>query len=199
MGELAGRRADRHGKFDVLVTNPPFGGKTIVDDPHLLANYELSTFDANHPRSSLPAEQLFVEAGWKYLKPGGRMAIVLPDSILNNPGLEFIRRWLYRRSRLIASVDLPKETFADSGGVPNPSVLIVEKLTRAEMALAEKGALDEYRVFMAIPKTAGRDKRGNPIYYKTPEGLELLNARLEPVVDDEIPLVARYFAEWVKA
>lgn len=188
-----------HGKFDVLVTNPPFGGKTIVDDPHLLANYELSTFDANHPRSSLPAEQLFVEAGWKYLKPGGRMAIVLPDSILNNPGLEFIRRWLYRRSRLIASVDLPKETFADSGGVPNPSVLIVEKLTRAEMALAEKGALDEYRVFMAIPKTAGRDKRGNPIYYKTPEGLELLNARLEPVVDDEIPLVARYFAEWVKA
>lgn len=188
-----------HGKFDALVTNPPFGGKTIVDDPHLLANYELSTFDANHPRSSLPAEQLFVEAGWKYLKPGGRMAIVLPDSILNNPGLEFIRRWLYRRSRLIASVDLPKETFADSGGVPNPSVLIVEKLTRAEMALAEKGALDEYRVFMAIPKTAGRDKRGNPIYYKTPEGLELLNARLEPVVDDEIPLVARYFAEWVKA
>jgi hypothetical protein len=51
------------------------------------------------------------------------MGIVLPDS------LEFIRTWLFKRARVIASVDLPKETFADSGGVPNPSVLIVEKLT----------------------------------------------------------------------
>ena len=52
----------------------------------------------------------------------GVLAIVLPDSILNNPSLRFIRRWLLRRTRIIASVDLPKETFADSGGVPNPSV-----------------------------------------------------------------------------
>lgn len=104
------------GRFDIVVTNPPFGGKGVIDDPHLLAHYELAQWDSKEPRSSLPAEQMFVEGAWKYLKPGGHMAIVLPDSILNNPGLEFIRRWLFRRARVIASVDLPKETFADSVG-----------------------------------------------------------------------------------
>lgn len=144
-----------HGKFDVVVTNPPFGGNAVVDDPHLLSRYELSTFESREPRSSMPAEQLFVEGAWRFLKPGGRLAIVLPDSILNNPGLGFIRKWLFRRARIIASVDLPKETFADSGGVPNPSVLIVQRLTKEEIRLAEADALDDYDVFMAIPRTAG--------------------------------------------
>jgi len=170
----------RQGTYDVVVTNPPFGGRAVIDDPHLLARYELTGMEigSREPRSSLPAEQLFVENAWKYLKPGGRMAIVLPDSILNNPGLGFIRRWLFRRGRIVASVDLPKETFADSGGVPNPSVLIVQRLTREEIRLAEAEALDDYDVFMAVPKTAGRDKRGNPIHYKTPEGLEILGEDL---------------------
>ncbi len=187
-----------HGKFDVVVTNPPFGGKAIIDDPHLLGHYELTEFESKEPRGSLPAEQLFVEGAWKFLKHGGRMAIVLPDSILNNPSLEFIRKWLFKRARIIASVDLPKETFADSGGVPNPSVLVIERLTKDEIKLAEKDSLDDYSVFMAIPKTAGIDKRGNPVYYKTPEGMEIEDEYKEPIKDDEISLVAVSFAEWVK-
>lgn len=187
-----------YGKFDVVVTNPPFGGKAQVDDPHTLSRYELTAYGSRDPRSLLPAEQLFVEGAMKYLKPGGRLAIVLPDSILNNPSLEFIRQWLFRRSRIVASVDLPKETFADSGGVPNPSVLVLQKLSREDMRLAEANALPAYSVFMAIPKTAGRDKRGNPIYYKTPEGFEILDDNMQPIVDDEIPAVADYFADWVR-
>lgn len=187
-----------HGRFDVVVTNPPFGGKAVVDDPHLLDQYELARIESREPRSFLPSEQMFVEGAWKYLKPGGRLAIVLPDSILNNPGLGFIRRWLFRRARVLASVDLPKETFAESGGVPNPSVLIVQRLTREEIRLAEAGALEPNDIFMAIPKTAGRDLRGNPIYYKTPEGFEVLDENGEPSLEDELPLVADGFASWLE-
>jgi type I restriction enzyme M protein len=190
------RRKILPGSFDLCVTNPPFGGRAIIDDPHVLARYELPVFGVTNMRSSMPSEQLFVEAALKYVKPGGYLAIVLPDSILNNPGLEFIRQWAFRRVRFIASVDLPKETFADSGGVPNPSVLIVQRLTREEAKLAEADALDDYEVFMAIPKTAGRDKRGNRIYYRTPEGFEILNERQEPTEDDEVQLVARAFGVW---
>jgi type I restriction enzyme M protein len=186
-----------YGKFDIVVTNPPFGGKAVVDDPHILDQYELARIDSRDPRSALPSEQLFVEAAWKFLKPGGFLAIVLPDSILNNPSLEFIRRWLFLRSRIIASVDLPKETFAESGGVPNPSVLIVQRLKRDEIRLAEAAALDPNDIFMAIPKTAGRNKRGNPIYFKTPEGLEILDKNLEPELDDELPLVTEQFLGWL--
>lgn len=182
-----------HGKFDVVVTNPPFGGKAVIDDPHLLDQYELTQIGSRDPRSLLPSEQMFVEGAWKFLKPGGFLAIVLPDSILNNPSLEFIRRWLFLRTRIVASVDLPKETFAESGGVPNPSVLIVQRLKREELRLAEAAALGPNDIFMAIPKTAGRNKRGNPIYFKTPEGLEMLDENLEPELDDELPLVTEDF------
>jgi type I restriction enzyme M protein len=184
------------GSFDICVTNPPFGGKAIIDDPHILSRYELPTFQAVTQRSSMPAEQLFVEAALKYVKPSGYLAIVLPDSILNNPSLEFIRGWLFRRARIIASVDMPKETFADSGGVPNPSVLLVQRLARDDIKLAEANALGEYDVFMSIPKTAGRDKRGNAKYYRTPEGKVILNERDEPVKDDEVSLVAEAFKQW---
>jgi type I restriction enzyme M protein len=186
-----------YGKFDIVVTNPPFGGKAVIDDPHLLDQYELASVDSREPRSSLPAEQLFVEGAWKYLKPGGYLAIVLPDSILNNPSLGFIRRWLFGRARIIASVDLPKETFADSGGVPNPSVLLVQRLTREEIKLATADGLPPNDIFMAIPKTAGRNKRGSPIYLRTPEGLEILDENLEPELDDELPWVAEGFESWL--
>ena len=186
-----------HGKFDVVVTNPPFGGKAIIDDPHVLSRYELAEFGAQSPRSSMPAEQMFVEAALKFLKPGGHLAIVLPDSILNNPGLMFIRSWLLKRTRIVSSIDLPKETFATSGGVPNPSVLIVQKLSASEMRLAQADALD-YEVFMAIPKTAGIDKRGRKVYIRTPEGMEIQGDDSEFIVDDQIRLVAGAFSKWIK-
>jgi len=190
-------RSVGYGKFDVVLTNPPFGGRATIDDPHVLSRYDLSTYESKNPRTALPAEQLFVEAAMKFLRPGGRLAIVLPDSILNNPGLHFIRSWLMRRARIVGSIDLPKETFAHSGGVPNPSVLVLQKLTPTEIKLAEAGAFD-YDVFMAIPKTAGIDKRGNPVYQRTPEGLDIEDENSKPILDDEISLVAPVFSRWAK-
>jgi type I restriction enzyme M protein len=198
-GEWESSEASRvgHNFADIVFTNPPFGGEAQVDDPHILSKYELAKFGAASIRSSMPAEQLFVEAALRFVKPGGMLAIVLPDSILNNPSLQFIREWMMLRSRLVASVDLPKETFADSGGVPNPSVLIVQKLTMPEIRLAEKDALDSYHIFMATPRTAGIDKRGNPLYLRTPEGLEILDSAMEFMLDDEISTVADAFAAWM--
>lgn len=185
------------GKFDVVITNPPFGGRAAVDDPHILADFEIAIEDAKSRRTSMPAEQLFVEGALKFVKPGGHLAIVLPDSILNNPGLQFIRSWLLKRTRIVASVDLPKETFAHSGGVPNPSLLLVKKLTKDEMRLAEAGVLD-YEVFMAMPKTAGIDKRGNAVLQRTPEGFEIADEQGSFLLDDEISLVSDAYREWVR-
>jgi hypothetical protein len=77
-------------------------------------------------------------------------------------------------------------------------VLLVQKLTKEEMRLADAGALEQYPMFMAIPKTAGIDKRGNPVYFKTPDGFEMLDENMLPIVDDEITLVADHFADWVR-
>ena len=81
------RRHVRIGGFDTVLTNPPFGDKIRIDDPHILAQYELAK-----GRNSVPPDQLFIERCLQLLRPGGRLAIVLPDSILTNPGLIGVRQ-----------------------------------------------------------------------------------------------------------
>ena len=190
------RRRIKQGSFDIVMTNPPFGGQAFIDDPLTLERYDLPSLEAKNTRSRMPAEQLFVEGALKYVKPKGYLAIILPRSILNNPGLKFIRGWLLDNARIVASVDLPKETFAEGDGVPNPSVLIVQRLTREESNLARRGALDEYQVFMSIPKKVGIDKRGNAVYVRTPEGALVPDDNDKPTIDDDLPKVAADFKEW---
>ena len=190
------RHKVKQGAFDIVVTNPPFGGQAHVDDPHVLSRYELPALETKDTRQLMPAEQLFVEGALKYVKRGGYLAIVLPRSIANNPGLKFIRKWLLKTARLVASIDLPKETFAEGGGVPNPSVLILQRLTREEEKLAQAGALDEYQIFMAIPKKVGIDKRGNAVHVRTPKGLVVLDDTGRPTIDDDLPKVVSAFENW---
>lgn len=194
------RRTIPYGKADVVLTNPPFGSEAKIDDAHVLHQYELTKWEAMDSRSVLPVEQVFVEAALKFLKPGGYLAIVLPDGILNNPGLRFIRSWLLRRARLIASIDLPKTTFKASGGVNNPSVLIVQRFSAQEAANADKGVIDTaYNVFMAAPKTAGIDNRAGPIYLRHPDGQEMLDEEGEKIRDDEIATVPDAFRAWMES
>lgn len=191
------RKTVPFGKLDVLLTNPPFGSEVKIDDAHVLERYELPKWEATNPRSSMPAEQLFVESAMMCLREGGVLGVVLPDSILNNPSLRFLRSWLLKRGRIVASIDLPKETFSRSGGVNNPSVLIVQKFTQEQMNRANAGIMDQnHMVFMAAPRTAGIDKRGKPIYLRHPDGREIFDEDGERVINDEIFGVAEKFASW---
>jgi type I restriction enzyme M protein len=169
------------GSFQVVFTNPPFGSRLPIDDPHILNQFELAKFEARTQRSSMPPEQLFIERCLNFLAPKGRMAIVLPDSILSNPGLAFIRRWLLTRAYVMASVDLPRETFAKSDTHTMTSVLVLQKFTETERRLAEENRLPDYQSFMAVADYVGWDHRGNPVYRRTPEGEEILQRRLRVI------------------
>jgi len=207
------------GEFDIILTNPPFGSKIPIDDPHILEQFELSTFEMQNGarRASMPPEQLFIERCLQLLKPGGRLAIVLPDSILSNPGLAFIRRWILKRARIIASIDLPQVTFEPYTGTQT-SVLLLQKKTDEEMRMEERmGKPFDYEIFMAKPEAVGHDRRGEVLYLRTPEG-ELIeyeetvtitrrNASGQLVTEqrqqkvrekfDQLPEVVRYFTDWV--
>ena len=202
----------RMGGFDAIVTNPPFGDKIQIDDPHILAQYELTL-----GRSSVPPDQLFIERSLQLLRPGGRLAIVLPDSILTNPGLIGVRQWILANARVVASIDLPVETFQPHTGTQT-SVLLLQKKAHQEVAIEQAaGRPNSYEVFMAMPRAVGHDRRGNTLYLRTPEGdlieraepysvfrqtpegetiVETTN-RQRTVKHDELPNVARQFREWV--
>ena len=208
------------GMFDVVLTNPPFGtGPGLaVDDPHILDQFELTRFEANSPRASMPPEQLFIERCYQFLKPGGLLAIVLPDSILSNPGLVFIRHGILKRCRVIASIDLPVETFLAFGGTgTQTSVLVLQKKTEEEMRLEEAaGRIQDYGVFMTLCHTMGYDRRGNdlwlrtsegeiieqeatiPVITRTPEGIVMYEPKreLRRLRDDDVSQVARLFQQW---
>lgn len=141
----------------------------------------------------MPAERLFVETALRFVKPGGYLAIVLPDGILNNPGLRYLRSWVLERSRLIASVDLPKTTFAAGGGVNNPSLLLLQRHRETDGPPRR-----DYEVFMARPRTSGRDKRAKAIFLREPDGRERLDGAGQKVVDDEIALVAGAFRRFLR-
>jgi len=192
------RRAIPYGKVDILFTNPPFGGNGRIDDGHILSRHELPTWEAKTPRASMPAEQLFVETALGFVKPGGYLVIVVPDGIVNNPGLQFIRSWLLKRSRIIASVGLPKTTFKASGGINNPTVLIVQKLSPNEARQADVGILQAtYNVFMSAPKTSGINNRTKPIYMRHPDGQEMADENGDKIRDDQVGGVVEKFYKWL--
>lgn len=159
-----GTSADNaQGKFDMIFTNPPFGAKVEVD-VEIARRYALNS---NAP------EVLFIEACYYFLKPGGKMGIVLPDGILGNPNTESVRKWILENFKLLASVDLPVETFLPQVGV-QASLLFLQKKTAEELLIPLDK--EDYDVFMAIVEQVGKDRRGVPIYKKDEDGAEILFA-----------------------
>jgi type I restriction enzyme M protein len=155
---------DARGKFDMIFTNPPFGAKVKVEE-EIASRYHLSKF------SDAP-EILFIEACYDYLKPGGKMAIVLPDGILGNPNTLPVREWILDKFKILASIDLAVEAFLPQVGV-QASLLFLQKKTELERQLVQETD-EDYYVFMAIAEKLGKDRRGNPIYLRDEDGAELL-------------------------
>lgn len=155
---------DARGKFDMIFTNPPFGAKVKVEQ-EIAAKYHLSKF------SDAP-EVLFIEACYNLLKPGGKIAIVLPDGILGNPNTLPVREWILENFKILASVDLAVEAFLPQVGV-QASLLFLEKKTHLARSIARETD-EDYEVFMAIAEKLGKDRRGNPIYLRDEDGAEIL-------------------------
>ena len=177
------RNANTIGFFDVIVTNPPFGSKIPVKGSNILEQYDIGRswrkrgengwVKTDKLKSSVPPEQLFIERCLQLLKPGGRLAIVLPDSILGNPGLGYIRQWLLENTRIIASVDLHADTFQPKNGTQT-SILILQKKTCEEIN-EEKASriMNPYNVFMVMVEKVGHDQRGNTLFQRDKDGNEI--------------------------
>lgn len=167
---------DARGKFDMIFTNPPFGAKVKVEQ-EIAEKYFLSKY------SDAP-EVLFIEACYDFLKPGGKMAIVLPDGILGNPNTLPVREWILENFKILASVDLAVEAFLPQVGV-QASLLFLEKKTDLDKNIAHESD-EDYDVFMAIAEKLGKDRRGNPIYVRDEDGAEILhNVENKYVVNDK--------------
>lgn len=178
--------------FDIVLTNPPFGSKGKIEDQRILKSYVLarrwnrtSNDEWEVTRSVLAGQSpeiLFIEKCLKLLRPGGRMAIVLPEGLLQNVSNSHIRFWIRSQARVLGVVSIPQEAFVPYGTGIKTSLLLLQKLP----ATAE-------RVFMAQIQKIGYDVKGQPVYKRDESGKFVRTSAGLPVVDDDIDEIARAY------
>ena len=216
---------------DILMTNPPFGTDIKIEDPTILDTYRGDgvanswsrsketgiPVASENPVSSMAPEELFIQRAVQWVRPGGKVGIVLPNGVLSNPGPkdEAIRRWVLRNCWVLASVELPVETFIHDAGVNIlTSLLFLKKKTHEELEHAAiheatTGQQPDYPVFMAVADKVGIDRRGNTVYKRRPDGEPVLEItqemerirvhgqeessvvyRVTKVIDNDLPEIA---------
>lgn len=112
--------------------------KAAVNQP-IATLFNLPTAD-----SSIKTELLFIERCLSLLTPGGRLGIVLPESVFNNPSIAYVRRFVEDRARILAVVSLPADTFVASGATVKTSLLFLRKFNKQEQAQYDKWTMQTH-------------------------------------------------------
>jgi type I restriction enzyme M protein len=151
-------------KFDVILTNPPFGGN--IDIQNTRDYFDLASKNGSQLNTQ-EKDILFLERCIKHLKPGGRLGIVLPKGDLDERGKEYFRDYTYIR----AVIGLHENTFLPYAG-ETTAVLLLEK--KREPGLI--GDEDGYPIFMAVSERPGKNNEGEHVHLRNDQ---------EEIVSDE--------------
>ena len=175
------RKSFRYMNFDIVLANPPFAGE--IKDSGLLRQY---FFGKHGGKLVNKAERhvLFIERMLDMLRPGGRMAIVLPQGVFNNTNMEYIREYLFEKARILAVVGLHGNTFKPHTGTKT-SVLFLQKWG------GEAGdPLPDYPIFMAVSKKSGKDNSGDYVYKKDKDGNLIRDSKGRKLLDHDLDEIA---------
>lgn len=148
-------------QFDVLMANPPFAGD--IKEPRMIARYDLAKKPDGKWQTKVGRDILFIERNLDFLKPGGRMAIVLPQGRFNNSSDKNIRDFIAERCRILAVVGLHGNTFKPHTGTKT-SVLFVQKWNDDPKVGALCPRRDDYSIFFATMQKTGKDNSGEKVY-----------------------------------
>ncbi|WP_205525406.1 HsdM family class I SAM-dependent methyltransferase [Pyxidicoccus trucidator] len=135
--------------FDVVLTNPPFAGE--VREKELLSTYSLA-----HGRDRIERDVLFIERCLQFLRPGGRMAIVLPHNKFGAESYSYVREHVAAHARITAVIGLGRNTFLPHTH-QKASILVLQKNQLGSQS--SKAA----NIFFAISERDGKDSKGQYI------------------------------------
>jgi len=176
MRERTKNQGFKKDSFDFIITNPPFGSKVKLKEKRYLEDYDLGCKDIDwvdaklknvtvkqkkvgehsfirrafldKAREKQTTEVLFIEQCHRFLRPGGYMAMVIPDSILTNSSMQYVRDWIEEHWRIVSIISLPQFAFAANGAGVKSSVIFLrkynEKTTIAIQRAKEKAQEEIY-------------------------------------------------------
>ncbi|MEP4534964.1 MAG: N-6 DNA methylase [Cyclobacteriaceae bacterium] len=149
---------NREFNFDVLMANPPFAGD--IKESRILAKYELGKKPNGKYQTKVGRDILFIERNLDFLKPGGRMAVVLPQGRFNNSSDKHIRDYIAEHCRILGVVGLHGNVFKPHTGTKT-SVLLVQKW---DDTLCPK--VEDYPIFFATMQETSKDNSGEKIFVR---------------------------------
>jgi len=166
--------------FDLLMANPPFAGD--IKEGNILVRYELGSKENGKAQTKVGRDILFIERNLNFLKPGGRMAIVLPQGRFNNSSDKRIRDFIAKRCRILAVVGLHGNVFKPHTGTKT-SVLFVQKWDDALCPRRE-----DYPIFFATMQKPSKDNSGEKIYIlaDTESGIPFIDPHGHLIVDHDL-------------
>lgn len=184
----------RNFKFDLVLTNPPFAGD--IDEKEVLRFYEVAR-KKNKLVNKIGRHILFLERCLQFLRPGGRMAIVLPQGLLNNTNWEYVRQWLMGKARILAVVGLHVNTFKPHTNTKT-SVLFLQKWNDNPELGPLNPYQEDYPIFMAVSKKPGKDNSGDYVYKKDEKGNFIIDELGHRILDHDLDEIAEEFIKFAK-
>lgn len=157
-------------KFELLMANPPFAGD--IKESRILSKYDLAfkDEDKNNMKSKVGRDILFIERNLDFVRPGGRLAIVLPQGRFNNTSDKDVREYIADKARILAVVGLDVNTFKPHTGTKT-SVIFLQKWNDDNSEPAYYCPhKNDYPIFFAVSEKSGKDNSGEYVYKKDETG-----------------------------
>ena len=186
--ERTGNKGFEYGTFDFIITNPPFGSNIRQTEQAYLKTYQLGKKEedwlavkakaGDDTRDGQQSEVLFIEQDYKFLKEGGILAIVLPDGILTNSSMQYVRTQLEDWFRIVAVVSMPQTAFAANGAGVKSSVLFLKKWPKSHTKdLADKKKSIESKLLKESDYVGIRNYWDKEIVQKQKEKISMLKTK----------------------
>lgn len=169
--------------FDILMTNPPFAGD--IKESRIIHKYQLGYNEKKKPKPKVGRDILFIERDINFLKPGGRMAVVLPQGRFNNSSDKDIREFISEHGRILAVVGLDVNTFKPHTGTKT-SVLFFQKWNDDISVGPICKKVDDYPIFFATSEKSGKDNSGDYIFVKNKFGKPSVDRNGHLIIDHDL-------------
>lgn len=181
--------------FDLLLANPPFAGE--IKEKHLLAQYVLGKNAKGKIPKKVERHLLFIERNLDFVKPSGRLAVVLPQGIFNNTSADYIRKYIMQKARILAVVGLHGNSFKPHTGTKT-SVIFLQKWATDDLDKSGNPKVKDYPIFFATQKQSFKDNSGDYIFERDAGGQLVKDEDGNPKYLSDLDEIAEAFVAWGK-
>lgn len=191
----ANQQSYKYLNFDVLLANPPFAGEIKQD--YLLTHYDLGKNEKGKKQNTVERHILFIERNLDCVKPGGRLAIVLPQGIFNNSSEEYIRKYIMKKARILGVVGLHVNSFKPHTGTKT-SIIFLQKWTEAELDQGGNPTVQDYPIFFASSMQSFKNNSGDYVFERDDKGELIKDENGNPKYLTDLDEIAKAFVRWAK-